>query len=152
VVLDPVLGATSGGTALFQGSPKDMLPLIRRATLVTPNLAEASWLSGLPVTTRDQARAAAQWLSSWGGTSVLVKGGHLEGPPVDLLVSPQGERAFEGPRLPGKSPRGTGCTLATAIALGLASGHPLAQAVQGAKAWLAERIASATEIDGSRFL
>jgi hydroxymethylpyrimidine kinase/phosphomethylpyrimidine kinase len=152
VVLDPVLGATSGGTALFQGTPTDMLPLIRRATLVTPNLAEASWLSGLPVATREDARAAARWLSAWGDTNVLVKGGHLDGPPVDILVSSQGERAFEGPRLPGKSPRGTGCTLATAIALGLASGQPLAEAVQGAKAWLAQRIASATEIDGSRFL
>jgi len=152
VVLDPVLGASSGGTALFQGTQADMLPLIRRATLVTPNLAEAAWLSGLPVSTREEARRAARSLSAWGDTSFLVKGGHLDGPPVDILVSTEGEQAFEGARLAGKIPRGTGCALASAIALGLASGQPLTQAVQDAKAWLAGRIAAATEIDGSRFL
>lgn len=153
VVLDPVLGASSGGTALFQGAPADMLPLVRRATLVTPNLAEASWILGRPVSTREEARGAARSLSTWGETNILVKGGHLDGPPVDVLAMPgSGERLFEGTRLPGKSPRGTGCALATAIALGLASGLPLVQAVQDAKAWLAGRIAAATEIDGARFL
>jgi hydroxymethylpyrimidine kinase/phosphomethylpyrimidine kinase len=152
VVFDPVLGASSGGTALFQGAPADMLPLMGRATLLTPNLAEASWLLGLPVSTREEARDAARSLSVWAGTSVLVKGGHLDGPPSDVLASPTGEQLFEGTRLPGISPRGTGCALATAIAFGLASGHPLAQAVQDAKAWLAERIAAATEINGVRFL
>jgi hydroxymethylpyrimidine/phosphomethylpyrimidine kinase len=152
VVFDPVLGASSGGTTLFQGAPADMLPLVHRATLVTPNLAEASWLTGQPVSTREEAHRAARTLSSWGKTSILVKGGHLDGPPVDVLASPEGEQLFEGVRLPGKSPRGTGCTLATAIALKLAAGHPLAQAVHAAKGWLAARIAAATEIDGARFL
>jgi hydroxymethylpyrimidine/phosphomethylpyrimidine kinase len=152
VVFDPVLGASSGGTALFRGTPTDMLPLIRRATLVTPNLAETSWLLGRPVSTREEACSAARSLSNWGETSVLVKGGHLEGLPVDILASPAGDRLFEGPRLPGRSPRGTGCALATAVALGLASGLPLVQAVQDAKTWLAGRIATATEIGGSRFL
>jgi hydroxymethylpyrimidine/phosphomethylpyrimidine kinase len=152
VVFDPVLGATSGGMALFRGTPADMLPLIRRAILVTPNLSEASWLLGRPVSTREDARVAARSLSTWGETSVLVKGGHLEGLPVDILAGAEGEQLFEGARLPGKSPRGTGCALATAIALGLASGHSLAQAVQDAKTWLAGRIAAASEIDGSRFL
>jgi hydroxymethylpyrimidine kinase/phosphomethylpyrimidine kinase len=152
VVLDPVLGASSGGTALFRGTPGDTLPLIRRATLVTPNLAEASWLLGRTVSTREEAIQAARSLASWGNTSFLVKGGHLDGPPLDTLNSSAGEQLFEGIRLPGKSPRGTGCALATAIALGLASGLSLAQAVQDAKSWLAARIAAATEIDGSRFL
>lgn len=152
VVFDPVLGASSGGTALFQGTPVDMLPLVRRATLVTPNLAEASWLLGRTVTTREEAIQAARSLAAWGNTNFLVKGGHLDGPPLDTLSSSTGEQLFEGIRLPGKSPRGTGCALATAIALGLASGLSLVQAVQDAKSWLAGRIAAATEIDGSRFL
>lgn len=152
VVFDPVLGASSGGAALFQGAPPDMLPLIRRATLLTPNLAEAAWLLGAPVLTRGDARDAARSLAAWAETSVLVKGGHLDGPPVDVLASPTAERLFEGTRLPGRSPRGTGCALATAIALGLALGQPLAQAIQQAKAWLAERIAAAKDINGVRFL
>jgi hydroxymethylpyrimidine/phosphomethylpyrimidine kinase len=152
VVFDPVLGATSGGTALFQGTPTDMLPLVRRATLVTPNLAEASWLLGRQVRSREEARDAARCLATWGATNVLVKGGHLDGPSVDVLASAAGEQIFEGARLPGKSPRGTGCALATAIALGLAADHPLTQAVRDAKSWLAERIAGATELNGTRFL
>ncbi len=152
VVVDPVLGASSGGTTLFEGAAADTLPLVRRATLLTPNLAEASWLLGRPVSTREEARGAARSLSAWSGTSVLVKGGHLEGPPVDILAASAGEQLFEGIRLPGPSPRGTGCALATAIALGLASGLPLEKAIGDAKAWLAGRIATATEIDGAHYL
>ena len=151
VVFDPVLGASRGGT-LFQGQRDDMLPLIRRATLVTPNLAEVSWLLGTRVSTREEALQAARTLSTWGGTSFLVKGGHLEGPPVDILCSSVEERLFDGIRVPGESPRGTGCALATAIAIGLASGHPLAQAVSNAKSWLTERIRSAVAVGGSRYL
>jgi hydroxymethylpyrimidine/phosphomethylpyrimidine kinase len=151
VVFDPVLGASAGGR-LFEGAPADLLPLLRRATLVTPNLAEAAWLSGLAVETLDHARQAAQEMAARGSPAVLVKGGHLSGPATDVLRSAEGERLFHGPRLPGRNPRGTGCALATAIAVGLARGQPLEQAVEAAKVWLAGRIQAAVRIGGARYL
>jgi hydroxymethylpyrimidine/phosphomethylpyrimidine kinase len=151
VVFDPVLAA-SGGGSLFEGAPVDLLPLVNRATLVTPNLVEAAWLTGLAVETLDHARQAARVLAAWGAAAVLVKGGHLCGPPTDVLRSPAGERLYEGTRLPGSSPRGTGCALATAIAVGLARGEPLEQAVDAAKVWLAGRIQAAVTIGGAHYL
>jgi hydroxymethylpyrimidine/phosphomethylpyrimidine kinase len=151
VVFDSVLGA-SGGGSLFEGTPADLLPLVSRATLVTPNLAEAAWLTGLVVETLEHARQAAQALAASGSAAVLVKGGHLGGPATDVLRSPAGERLYEGTRLPGKSPRGTGCALATAIAVGLARDQPLEQAVGAAKAWLADRIQAAVAIGNARYL
>jgi hydroxymethylpyrimidine/phosphomethylpyrimidine kinase len=151
VVFDPVLGASAGGR-LFEGAPADLLPLLRRATLVTPNLAEAAWLAGLAVETLDHSRQAAQEISARGSPAVLVKGGHLSGPATDVLRSPAGERLFQGTRLPGRSPRGTGCALATAIAVGLARGQQLEQAVEEAKVWLAGRIQAAAMVGNTRFL
>jgi hydroxymethylpyrimidine/phosphomethylpyrimidine kinase len=151
VVFDPVLGASSGGM-LYQGSPNDLLPLIRRATLITPNLAEAAWLTGLVVETIDQSRHSARELAHWGQAAVLVKGGHLSGPATDVLCSTAGERLFQGTRLPGKSPRGTGCALATAVAVELARGLPLEQAIGLAKSWLAGRIQAAVAIGNARYL
>ncbi len=159
VVFDPVLGS-SAGAPLYRGDPAHLLPLIARATLVTPNVAEAAALTGAPVTTADEARAAAQQLVRRGARAVLVKGGHLDGDANDLLIwrpdpghEPElFEWLFPAPRIPGPSPRGTGCALATAIAVGLASGQPLAQAVLAAKTWLHERIAGAQEVDGERLL
>lgn len=151
VVFDPVLGA-SGGGSLFEGVPADLLPLVRRATLITPNLAEAAWLTGLAVETLDQARHAAQVLAGWGPAAVLVKGGHLPGAATDVLRYAAGEQPFEGTRLPGKTPRGTGCALATAIAVGLAQGQALEPAVAAAKVWLAGRIQAATTVGNARYL
>ena len=151
VVFDPVLGASAGGS-LFEGAPADLFPLLRRATLVTPNLAEAAWLTGLAVDTLDHARQAAQEMAGRGLRSVLVKGGHLSGPATDVLCSATGERLYQGTRLPGRSPRGTGCALATAIAVGLARGQPLEQAIDAAKVWLAGRIQAAATIGGARYL
>ncbi len=151
VVFDPVLGASAGGS-LFAGSPAELLPLLRRATLVTPNLAEAAWINGLAVETLDHARQAAQEMAGRGLRAVLVKGGHLSGPATDVLRSATGERLYHGARLPGRSPRGTGCALATAIAVGLARGKQLEQAVEEAKVWLAGRIQAAVAIGNARFL
>ena len=151
VVFDPVMGASAGGS-LFDGAPADMLPLVRRSTLVTPNLEEAAWLTGRAVETLDHARHAAQALAGLGPAAVLVKGGHLPGAATDVLCSSAGERLFEGTRLPGRNPRGTGCALATGIAIGLARGQPLEQAVGDANVWLAGRIQAAVTIDNARYL
>ena len=155
VVVDPVLAASSGG-ALWQGPLAALRPVLRRATLVTPNAPEAAALSGRCIETLDDARAAAAALRAAGIAAVLVKGGHLgettDGTVTDLLVTSDGERRFARPRSAGPSPRGTGCALSTAIAVELASGRPLAAAVERATDWLAARIAGAVERDGARRL
>jgi hydroxymethylpyrimidine/phosphomethylpyrimidine kinase len=151
VVVDPVLASSSGGR-LFAGEPTELLPLLRRATLVTPNLAEAAALAGRAVATAEDAAAAGHALLAAGCRAVLVKGGHLTGPPTDLLCS--GETTLELPaaRVPGPSPRGTGCALATAIAVALARGSTLAESIATAKAWLATQIAAARPVGAERHL
>lgn len=136
VVFDPVLAASSGG-ALYAGEPKELLALAARATLVTPNAGEAERLTGEPVADLGGAARAGRVLIEAGAPAALVKGGHLSGEQaVDLLITVHGTRPFAAPRLGGPSVRGTGCALATAIAVALASGQPLEAAVAGAKGWL----------------
>lgn len=155
VVIDPVLAASSGG-ALWQGPLEALWPILRRATLVTPNAPEAAALVGRPVETLADARAAVAAMRVAGIAAVLIKGGHLaasaEGTVTDLLVTAEGERRFARPRIAGPSPRGTGCALSTAIAIELAAEQPLYAAIERATQWLAARIASAVERDGARRL
>jgi hydroxymethylpyrimidine/phosphomethylpyrimidine kinase len=151
VVYDPVLGASRGG-ALYHGDLAGLGGLLARATLVTPNLAEASSLSEWPVHSQEDARAAARIILREGAHAVLIKGGHFEGPADDLLVSAGGERVFSAPRLPGASPRGTGCSLATAIAVGLARGASLEDAIASAKRWVYSAIAQARAVGDERRL
>lgn len=145
VIYDPVLRASSG-LALYDGGPDAVLELARSATLLTPNLGEAAWLLGRPVETLADAQAAARDLVALGVPAVLVKGGHLGGDASDVLSWGGGQRILTHPRIAGPSPRGTGCTLATAIAVGLAIGQDLQQAVAAAKTWLAAKIANATQV------
>ena len=147
VVYDPVLRASSSD-ALYVGDRSSILALARRVTLLTPNLSEAAWLLERPVQNESEARAAARDLCSLGIPAVLVKGGHLEGDATDVLVSPDGETVFSSPRIHGPSPRGTGCALATAIAVGLARGEPAPHAVAAAKTWLTNHIANARDVGG----
>jgi hydroxymethylpyrimidine/phosphomethylpyrimidine kinase len=111
---------------------------------VTPNAPEAGALTGLTVDTIDDARRAAEALLALGARAVLLKGGHIPGDRViDLLATPAGETLFEGPRQDTPHTHGTGCTLASACALGLAEGLPLDRAVARAWAYVAEAIRSA---------
>jgi hydroxymethylpyrimidine/phosphomethylpyrimidine kinase len=150
VVVDPVLWTSRGGP-LWDGAPAELLPLLRRATLVTPNATEAGALRGQPVETADDAAAAGRHLVEVQGlTAVLVKGGHLTeiaGPVVDVLTTARGSARLPHPRLTGPSPRGTGCALATAIAVELGRGAPLPDALAIATGWLVEAIGSAIRIE-----
>jgi hydroxymethylpyrimidine/phosphomethylpyrimidine kinase len=131
-VVDPVLAASSGAPLLDTGgrSPGDALaPLLARARLATPNLPELALLTGDDVSTDDAAVRAARRLPA---RAVLVKGGHREGAPVDLLVTRGSVVRLAGRRRAGTA-RGTGCRLAAAIAAGLARGVPLEDAVRAAK-------------------
>jgi hydroxymethylpyrimidine/phosphomethylpyrimidine kinase len=145
VVYDPVLRASSGGS-LYDGDRAAVIALARRATVLTPNLGEAAWLLDRPVTDLPGAESAAQDLVALGVPAVLVKGGHLAGDATDVLLDDHGQRLLSSSRVPGPSPRGTGCALATAIAAHLALGAGLGEAVAAAKGWLTGKIAGATRV------
>jgi hydroxymethylpyrimidine/phosphomethylpyrimidine kinase len=154
VVVDPVL-ASSRGRALFQGTPGDLLALCRRATLVTPNAAEAAALTGRRVTDLEDAAVAARALAEQGCAAVLVKGGHLGGsdePATDTLLEGGRVHRLAHTRVAGGDVRGTGCALATAIAVELARGRGLVEAVGTATEWLAGAIARAVDVGGERHL
>lgn len=141
-VIDPVMSA-KGGAALLSDPAVDALKalLIRRARLLTPNAPEAEALSGRVVADLDGQRRAAEELLRMGAQAVLLKGGHVPGERVvDLLATPQGETLYEAERLDTRHTHGTGCTLASACAVGLAQGLPLTDAVARAWAYTAEAI------------
>jgi len=134
-VVDPVMVA-KGGAALLEARAVAAVRelMIPRAALLTPNAPEAEALTGLPVLTTDDLRRAGDVLLGFGAKAVLMKGGHIAGERLtDLLITPDGETAFEGERIDTRHTHGTGCTLASACAAGLAQGLPLTEAV--ARAW-----------------
>ena len=147
VVLDPILRSSSGAELL---DPEGMVLLVERlfslATVITPNVDEASVLSGLPVTNLEQMRTAAARLHSMGAQAVVVTGGHLD-LAVDLLsIQGQGpveEKVFQSRSLQSNCTHGTGCAFATALACRLALGEELPEAVSLAKKYVAEAIACA---------
>lgn len=135
VVADPVLSTSSGGS-LYQGPPQDYLELLPFVHVLTPNLPEASLLTGAPVADPEQMLQAARWLGSRGPRAVLVKGGHLSGAPADLLWTAQDARWHRSDRVAAVGKRGTGCRLASALAAGLARGLELEEAVEAAIAYV----------------
>ena len=141
-VIDPVMIA-KGGQSLLSGKALDLLinRLLPRADLLTPNAPEAEALTGVAVTDLDSQRRAAEALMALGVRAVLLKGGHIPGKQVvDLLVTSEGETLLEGPRLDTPHTHGTGCTLASACATGLAQGLTLQEAVARAWGYTAEAI------------
>jgi hydroxymethylpyrimidine/phosphomethylpyrimidine kinase len=149
-VVDPVMVAKGGAALLDAGAVAAVRSLmIPRAALLTPNAPEAEALTGLPVVDLDGQRRAGAALLEQGARAVLMKGGHVPGPTViDLLVTPAGETLLEGPRIDTASTHGTGCTLASAIAAGLALGRPLEVATAEAWAYVAEAIRRAPGLGG----
>jgi hydroxymethylpyrimidine/phosphomethylpyrimidine kinase len=141
VVVDPVMIAKSGDALLQPDARaaliKELLPL---ALVVTPNLHEAEALAGIPVATERDMEEAARRILALGPRSVLVKGGHLRDSATDILWNGRDVARFAAPRLPSSSTHGTGCTLSSAIAAGLARGHALKDAVSEAKAYVTEAI------------
>ena len=125
---------------------RTMLP---RATLLTPNLPEAELLAGMAIVDEAQMRQAAEILLAFGPGAVLLKGGHLDSiDVVDLLVTAEGVREFRAPRLHTRHTHGTGCTLASAIAAGLAQAMTLAAAVERAGRYVHRAIATAPGYGG----
>ena len=141
-IIDPVLAASSGDRLVSRHAVDVVRQLmIPGATLVTPNSQEAEILTGKAVDGINGQRRAAERLLDMGALAVLVKGGHLPGDPiVDVLATQFGERFFEGPRIETTSTHGTGCTLASGIATGLARGLGLDDAIALARSYLVEAI------------
>lgn len=141
-VVDPVMIA-KGGAALLPSEAvqtvRDMM--VPRAALLTPNAPEAAALTGLEINDLDDMRRAGEVLLAMGAKAVLMKGGHVPGDRVtDLLITPTGETLFEGERIETRHTHGTGCTLASACAAGLAQGMSLEASVARAWAYVAEAI------------
>jgi hydroxymethylpyrimidine/phosphomethylpyrimidine kinase len=143
VVVDPVMISKSGAHLLRKDAQdaliKRMIPL---AWVVTPNLMEASVLSGWRVNSLEGMKKAAQHIYRLGAKYVVVKGGHLKGMAVDLLYDGKIFSEMEGPRIESENTHGTGCTFASAIATLLARGNPVHEAVRKAKTFVAMAIQS----------
>ena len=137
VVVDPVMVTKSGDRLLREDAidalRRDLLPIAR---VVTPNIPEAETLADMKIRTRDDARVAAEKIFHMGAKAVVVKGGHLEGPAVDLLYDGEEFLEMEEPRVDTKNTHGTGCTFASAIAAELAKGAGVADAVARAKEYV----------------
>jgi hydroxymethylpyrimidine/phosphomethylpyrimidine kinase len=149
-VLDPVMVATSGARLLEADAEASVLSqLVPLATLITPNLEEATLLVRFPVLTPDDMRAAAAGLVERGAGAALIKGGHLIGEEiVDVLFDGAEWREWRRTKLQTTSTHGTGCTLSAAIAAGLAHGRPLHQAVDDALEYLQRALRAAPGLGG----
>ncbi len=147
VVLDPVLTSSSGTNLVDAAGVRIMVEkLLPMATVITPNVDEASVLTALPVTNVEQMRVAAATLHTMGAAAVVITGGHLE-KAIDLLsfTSKRGieQEIFKSNRQKSTSTHGTGCAFATAITCHLAQGRGLPEAVLLAKAYVSAAIVNA---------
>ena len=146
VVLDPVMVATSGDRLLAADAVAALrTKLIPRAVLITPNLPEAAALLDEPVALGAAAiKSQGRRLLALGCDAVLIKGGHGQGAEsIDYLVTGDSTLALSAPRIATRNTHGTGCSLSSAIAAGLAKGEDLETAVRQAKAWVSAAIAAA---------
>jgi hydroxymethylpyrimidine/phosphomethylpyrimidine kinase len=144
LVIDPVM-ISKHGAALMDADARTALRdlLLPQATLVTPNLHEASALTGRDVSTVEAMKEAARIILGFGAGAVLVKGGHLEGDAVDILYADGQFHEFRAPRTATNHTHGTGCTYSAAITALLARGENLYTAVGTAKRFISEAIATA---------
>jgi hydroxymethylpyrimidine/phosphomethylpyrimidine kinase len=149
VVLDPVMVATSGDR-LLAAEAVDALrtKLIPLASLITPNLPEAAALLDEEVASTEAAvESQGQRLLAMGCQAVLIKGGHGQGAEsTDYLVSGNGTLALAAPRIATRNTHGTGCSLSSAVAAGLAKGEDMETAVRHAKIWISAAIAAADRL------
>jgi len=145
LVVDPVMVA-KGGHSLLQASAVDALKseLIHKADVLTPNIPEAEVLAGIEITSVDDMRRAGECLLRMGARSVLIKGGHLTDDTLtDILLTQSEEKLYSSPRLKTVHTHGTGCTLASAVAAGIAQGLELQIATDRARKYVFEAIRSA---------
>ncbi len=147
LVVDPVMVAKSGDRLLREDAIEALRThLIPLASVVTPNVPEAEALAGRSIENLDDARGAAREIVDMGAKTAVVKGGHLNGPPTDILFDGKEYRAYDAPRIETANTHGTGCTFASATAAGLAKGLSVGEAVAQAKAYVTDAMRRAFPI------
>jgi len=145
LVVDPVMTA-KGGASLIDAPAVKVLKdeLCLRATILTPNIPEAEHLAGFAIRDLNDMKRAAELLMTLGPEAVLIKGGHLPGDTIeDVLLTGDGFDVMMGRRINSPHTHGTGCTLASAIAVSLAQGMSIEASVKRARAYVREAIRSA---------
>jgi hydroxymethylpyrimidine kinase/phosphomethylpyrimidine kinase len=147
VVVDPVMFSKSGASLLRKDAQEALIKrLIPLATVVTPNLFEASVLIGRRVNSLEGMRKAAVQIWKLGARNVVLKGGHLKGKAIDILYDGKNYVEIEGPRVKTKHTHGTGCTFASAIATLLARGENVPEAIRKAKTFITMAIQSSLRL------
>lgn len=137
IVLDPVMVSTSGSKLLKEDAMEMLVSkLMPLATVITPNIPEAECLCGFGIEDKNGMQKAAVKISSWFHGNILIKGGHLENSSDDLLYAGGSFHWFEGIKINTGNTHGTGCTLSSAIACGLASGKGIKDSVLSAKNYI----------------
>jgi hydroxymethylpyrimidine/phosphomethylpyrimidine kinase len=138
IVVDPVMIAKSGARLLEEHAKRALITeLLPHATVVTPNAMEAEVLSGLSVSSLEEAKDAARVIAQCGPDAVVIKGGHLAGPEaIDIVYYKDAFTLLKAPRIPSTTTHGTGCSFASAIAAELAKGSPLLTAIDTAKQFI----------------
>lgn len=133
IVLDPVMIAKGGAALLTQDAQNSMLDRLisKHTTLLTPNIPEAESLTGFTIASPSEMQDAAEKLLSMGPQAILLKGGHMDGPTVfDMLATKDGIEMYDHPRVDSRHTHGTGCTVSSAVATGLAQGLSLPDSVE----------------------
>ena len=149
-VLDPLVRSTSGFDLIDRVGLEFVRDhLLRRATVITPNLHEAAALTGMNVQSLEGMKAAAQKLLELGARAVVVTGGHLERP-IDVFADGSCLQTFAGDRVKPENIHGAGCTFSSAIAAHLGHGRQLAEAIVLAKAYVTEAIKKAYPVGSGR--
>ena len=147
IVVDPVMVSTSGSRLISEDAvetlKEELLPL---ATVITPNIPEAEVLCGFSVSSKEDMEKAAEKIFGRYGCAVLCKGGHSIADADDLLFSKDGAKWFSGRRIDNPNTHGTGCTLSSAIASGLAKGYSLEDAVSAAKEYISGALAAMLDL------
>ncbi len=147
LVVDPVMVSKSGAP-LLQPDAIDILKsdLLPKAAIVTPNIPEAQILADMDIVTPDDIREAARKIAALGPRIVIMKGGHLDGPAVDLVFDGETFLPVEGERIDTKNTHGTGCTFSAAIAAFLAHGIEPIESIQLAKRYLEAALINSVSI------
>lgn len=143
IVLDPVMVATSGGVLMKDSAINVLIDeLFSIANIITPNIPEAEILSNMVIKTTEDMQKSAKKISKFTNAAVLVKGGHLEGSAIDVLYSGGEFSFFNSDKIKTKNTHGTGCTLSSAIACGLAANLDIKTSVLKAKDFITKALAN----------
>lgn len=147
VVIDPVMVATCNRNLIVQEEVVQAFgPIFRHADLITPNLSEAGFLSGMKIHAPEDMEEAAERISQQYQCSVLIKGGHLSLTASDYLVTNQIKKWFHQERIENHNNHGTGCTLSSSIVANLALGYDMSDAVQKAKDYMTVLLKDALDL------